>query len=63
MSNSLKLGSWVKILKEEIEKLGLPCIWQSQVDIETNRVIRTIKNRYHASEGQHLFAGFNEKCY
>jgi hypothetical protein len=63
MSNSLKIGIWVKILKEEIEKLGLPCIWHSQVDIETNGVIRAIKNRYRAGEGQNLFAGFNEKCY
>jgi hypothetical protein len=63
MSDSLKIGSWLKILKEEIEKLGLPCIWQSQAYIETNRVIRAIKNRYHASEGQNLFAGFNQKCY
>lgn len=46
--------------KEEIEKLGLPCIWHSQADIETNRVIRATNNRYHASEGQNLFAGFNE---
>jgi len=62
MSNSVKIGSWVKILKEEIEKLGLPCIWHSHADIETNRVIIEVKNRYRASEGQNLLAGLNEKC-
>jgi len=61
MSNSLMIGSWVKILKEEMEKLGLPCIWHRHADIETNRVIRAIKNRYRVSEGQNLFAGLNEK--
>ena len=51
----------MKILKEEMEKLGLPCIWHRHADIETNRVIRAIKNRYRVSEGQNLFAGLNEK--
>jgi hypothetical protein len=36
-------------LKEEIEKLGPPYIWQNQADIETNMVVRAIKIRYHAS--------------
>jgi len=62
MSNSVKIGRWVKVSNEEIDKLGLPCIWHSHADIETSRVIRAIKNRYRASEGQNLLAGFNEKC-
>jgi hypothetical protein len=62
MSDSLKIGSWVKTLKEEIEKLRLKYSWKSHADIETNRVIRANKNRYRASEGQNLFAGLNEEC-
>jgi hypothetical protein len=56
-TNSLKIDSWVKILREEIEKLGLPYIWQSQADIKINRVFRAINNTI---ERQNLFAGFNQ---
>jgi hypothetical protein len=33
---NLKVDSWVKKLKEELEKRGLAYIWQNQLEIKVN---------------------------
>jgi hypothetical protein len=38
--NNLRVESWEMKLKEELEKIGLTYIWQSQAEINANKIFK-----------------------
>jgi hypothetical protein len=57
--NGLNVDGWAKKLKEEMEKIGLAYIWQSQSEINVSvcKIIREICNDI---ERQNIFSTINE---
>jgi hypothetical protein len=60
--NNLKLKSWVRKPKVELNELGLTFIWQAQQESNIIRPRRIIQESCNDIEGQHLFSNVSEKC-
>jgi hypothetical protein len=43
--NNLKVESWAKKLKEELEKIGLVYIWQSRAESNAIKICKIIRER------------------
>jgi hypothetical protein len=57
---NLRVDSWMKKLKEELESIGLAYIWQNQLEINGN-VCKIVKERCNDIEKQNMFAELNDK--
>jgi hypothetical protein len=58
--NNIKVDGWAKKLKEELEKIRLAYIWQSQSEINVN-IWNIIRERCNDIERQNIFSGVNVK--
>jgi hypothetical protein len=59
--NNLNVEGWAKKLEEELEKIALPYIWQSQAENNVNKICKIIRERFHDIERQNLFSNISEK--
>jgi hypothetical protein len=53
--NNLKVDGWANKLKEELEKMGLACIWQNQTEINVT-ICKTIRERCNNIQRQNMLA-------
>jgi hypothetical protein len=58
---NMRFESWAKMMKEELESMGLECIWHSQQEWDTSRLRRIIRERCNVIERQNLFSIMSEK--
>jgi hypothetical protein len=58
--NNLKVDGWENKLKEELEKIGLAYIWQSQSEINVN-ICKIIRETCNDIERQNIFSDMNVK--
>jgi hypothetical protein len=57
----MRLESWTKKMKEELESIGLAYIWHSQQKWDTSRLRRIIIERCNDIERQSLSSIMSEK--
>jgi hypothetical protein len=58
--NILKVDSWAKKLKEELDKMGLAYIWQNQTEINVT-ICKIIRERCNDILRQNMLAAINLK--
>jgi hypothetical protein len=51
---NMRFESWEKMMKEELESIGLAYIWHSQQEWDTSRLRRIIRERCNNIERQNL---------
>jgi hypothetical protein len=54
--NDLKVEGWIKKLKEELLKISLAYIWQSQAEIHGNKICKIIREMCNDIERQKAFS-------
>jgi hypothetical protein len=57
--NELKVDGWEKKLKEELKKIGIAYIWQSQSEINVNKICKIIRERCNDIERQNIFSNIS----